>query len=53
MPDGTIADFLILQYDGGLASNTIPLNLAVVRSDYRKQGLDLTGEIPQKTIRNI
>ncbi|MCY4673980.1 MAG: tyrosine-type recombinase/integrase [Bacteroidetes bacterium] len=51
--DGTVADFLIVLHDGGLAPNTISLSLAVVRSDCRKLGLDLTGEITQKTIRNI
>ena len=51
--DGTLADFLIVLHDGGFAPNTIALNLAVVRADYRKQGLDLAGEITRKTIANI
>lgn len=51
--DETVADFLIEPYDSGFAPNTISLTLAVVRSDYRKRGLDLTGQITRKTIGNI
>ncbi|MXW32331.1 MAG: hypothetical protein F4Z62_04405 [Rhodothermaceae bacterium] len=41
--DGTVADFLIGPHEAGLVPNTILLTLALVRSDRRKQGLDLTG----------
>lgn len=51
--DKTVADFLIESYDSGFAPKAISLTLAVVRSDYRKRGLDLTGQITRKTIGNI